>query len=115
MSNTHRFKRICAALQDPLTEAYTSFCVYATTEFEDFLLQFQSDVPKIHSLYSSMCKLVSNLLQKFIRKKLQSGVDFENLLVDIFLNKNRKAFQFVDTGTKANWQRAYLMNRHTSS
>ena len=32
----------CAALQDPLAEAYTSFCVYPTTEFEDFLLQFQS-------------------------------------------------------------------------
>ena len=44
------YKRICAALQDPLTEAYTSFCAYSTTEFEDLLLQFQSDEPRIHLL-----------------------------------------------------------------
>ena len=30
-----------AALQDPLTEAYTSFCAYSTTGFVDFLLRFQ--------------------------------------------------------------------------
>ena len=29
----------------------------------------------------SMCKLVSNLQQKFIRKKLLSGVDSKNLLI----------------------------------
>ena len=36
--NTDRYKRISAALQNPLAEAYTSFCAYSTTESEDFLL-----------------------------------------------------------------------------
>ena len=40
VANTNRFKRIYAALQDPLTEACTSFCAYSTTQFVDFLLQF---------------------------------------------------------------------------
>ena len=48
-----------------------------------------------------MGKLVSNLQQKFIHKKLLSGVDFRNLLVDIHLKENRKALQFVDIGTEA--------------
>ena len=37
VANTHRYKRIYAALQGPLTEAYISFCSYPTTKFEDFL------------------------------------------------------------------------------
>ena len=65
VANTDHCKRICAALQGPLTEAYISFCAYSTTEFEDFL-QFQSDEPRIHLLYFSMRKLVSNLRQKLI-------------------------------------------------
>ena len=81
-ANTDRYKRKCAALQDPVTKVYTSFCACSTTEFEDCLLQFQSDEPRIHWLHFSMCKLISNLQHKFIRKKLLSGVDSKNLLVD---------------------------------
>ena len=41
VANTDRYQRICAALQDPLTEAYTSFCAYSTsTEFKDFFFSF---------------------------------------------------------------------------
>ena len=42
VANTNRYKMICAcaALQDPLTETYTSFCAYSTAKFEDFFLQF---------------------------------------------------------------------------
>ena len=100
-ANTHGYARICEALQDLLTEAYTSFCAYSTTEFEDFLLQFQSDEPRIDLVYFSMCKLVSNVQQKFIGKKLLSSVDSKYLLVDIYFEENRKALQFVDIGTKA--------------
>ena len=85
VANTDRYQRICAALQDPLTEAYTSFCAYSTsTEFEDFLLQLQSNNPKIRLLYFFICKVVSNSQQKFIRKKLLCG------------KENRKALLFVD-------------------
>ena len=57
VANTDRYKRICAALQDPLAEAYTSVCTYSTSEVEDFLLQFQSYESRIHLLYSSICNL----------------------------------------------------------
>ena len=59
-----------------------------------------------------MCELVSNLLQKFIRKKLVSGVDSENLLVDIHFKENWKVMSLLTLEQK---QRAYLMNRHTNS
>ena len=48
-----------------------------------------------------MSKLVSNLQQKFIRKKLLFGVNSKNLLVDIHFKENSKALQFVDIETKA--------------
>ena len=51
VANTDRYKRICAALQNPLTEAYTSFCAHSATEFEDFLLELQSDQQRIHLLH----------------------------------------------------------------
>ena len=54
LKSTVAWKRICAALHDRLTEAYISFCAYSTTEFEDFF-QFQSDEPRVHLLYFSMC------------------------------------------------------------
>ena len=97
---------MCAALQDPFAEAYISFCAYST--IEDFV-QFQSDKPRIHLLYFSMCKLVSNLQQKFLRKKLLSGLDSENVSVDNRFKKNRKTLQFVDIGTKAK----SILNEHT--
>ena len=58
VANTNHYKRICAALQDLVTEAFTSFCAYSTTEFEEFLLQFPSYEPRMHLLYFSRCKLV---------------------------------------------------------
>ena len=100
VANPDLYKSIRASWQNPLTEAYISFCAYSTTEFKDFLLQFQSGEPRIHLLYSSLCKLVPNLQQKFIRKKLLSGVDSENLLVAAHFKENRKALLFVGIGTK---------------
>ena len=101
VANTDCYMRICAALQDPVTEAYTSFCAYSTTKFEDILLQFHSDEPRIHLLYFSMFKHVLSLQQKFIRKKFLCGVDSETLLAGIHFKENRKVLQFVDIGTKA--------------
>ena len=109
MANTDRYKRICTALLVALTEAYISFCAYSTTKFEDFLLQFQSDEPRIHLLYSSMGKLISNLQPNFICKMLLSGMNSENLFVDICFKKNRKALQFLDIGTKAK----SILHKHT--
>ena len=61
-----------------------------------FFFSFNQDEPRIHLLYFSICELVSNLQQKFIRDKLLFGVDSENLLVDIHFKEYTKALQFVD-------------------
>ena len=51
-------------------------------------------------LNPSVCKLVSNLMGKFVYKRILYGVEFENLLVDIHLIENRKLLQFVEIRTK---------------
>ena len=48
-----------------------------------------------------MCKLVSNLIRKFVSKKLLSDADAENLLVGIHLKENQKPLKFIEVGTKA--------------
>ena len=101
VATTARYKRICAALQNPLSLAYISFCAFSAEAFEDFLVPFQSDEPKVHLLYPSMCKLISNLMQKFIRKKVLSSVYTENLLIDIHFRDNIKPLSLVEVGTKA--------------
>ena len=60
----------------------------------------QKSMSKMHLLYPSICKLVSNLMEKFIPKRVLSGVESENLLVDIHLEETRKPLQFVEIGTK---------------
>ena len=65
---TERYKRIENALKDPLPEGYIALCAFSAGGFELFLLTFQSDEPKIHILYPAMCKLLSSLMNKFIRK-----------------------------------------------
>ena len=57
VATTARYKRICAGLQNPLSQAYISFCVFCAEAFEEFLVPLQSDEPKVHLLYPSMCKL----------------------------------------------------------
>ena len=104
VANMDCYRRICAALQDPFTEAYISVCACSTTEFKHFLLQFQSNEPRIH--------LLSNLQQKCICKKLLSGMDSANLLFDVFSRKTEKLCSLLTWEQK---QRAYSVNRHTSS
>ena len=57
---------ISLALQNLLTEGYISFCAFSASDCKDFGLLFLSDELKIHLLYSLLCKLVSNLMEKFI-------------------------------------------------
>ena len=110
MATTDRYKRISRASQNLLTKPFISSCAFSASDFEGFLLPLQSDEPKIHLLYpsmSSMCKLVSNLMGKFIRKRMLSGVESKYLLLDIHLGENRKPLHFVEirakTSSKDQW------------
>ena len=93
---TERYKRIETALKDPLTEGYIAFCAFSAGDFESFLLPFQSNEPKIHLLYPAMCKLISSLMNKFIRKRFLSVIS-----IDVLKKENWKLLKVIDIGTRA--------------
>ena len=66
---TERYQGISESIQDPLNLCYTSFCAFATNDFELFLLPFQSEEATIHLLDPEMYKLLESLMTKFIREK----------------------------------------------
>ena len=47
-----------------------------------------------------MCKFLTGLLQKFIRKKILFANDSENVSIDVTKKENNKKFQLIDIGTK---------------
>ena len=78
---TSRYKRIKTALESVVTEPYIAFCAFTTQDFEAFLVPFQNNQPMIHILYPAMCKLVSYIMSKFIKK-----------------NTNHKSLKYIDIG-----------------
>ena len=69
-----RYKRIKTELKSALTEPYIAFGAFTTQDFEAFLVPFQSNQPMIHILYPAICKLVSDIMSKFIKKKFLSTI-----------------------------------------
>ena len=95
ISKTQRYVRIKAALEEPLTEAYLSFCAFVAHDFELFLLPFQTKELMIHLLYPSMCKLLS----KCLKKKVLSNESCAN--IELSKKENLKFVNLIDIGTKA--------------
>ena len=54
----------------------------------------------IHLLYPEMCKFLTGLLQKFIRKKILFANDSENVSIDVTKKENNKKFQLIEIRTK---------------
>ena len=79
---------------------YIVFAAFVSQEFESLLIPFQSSEPMIHLLYPEMCKFLTGLLQKFIRKKILFANDSENVSIDVTKKENNKKFQLIDIGTK---------------
>lgn len=100
LQKSERYQNITARLKNPLTEFYISFTAFVTNEFESFLLPFQSDEPKIHLLYPGMCKLVSTITAKFIKKKFLSD-DFAANVSLLETDKDKhKPLNLIDVGSK---------------
>ena len=106
MKKTERYQRIKSILADPMPEKYLSFCAFATGDFESFLLQFQNDQPMIHMLYDGMFNLLTNLMKKFIKKKVlfNENGDFhakkDLLKSDVLKAKCNKPLNLIDIGKK---------------
>ena len=99
ISKAQRYVCIKAALEEPLTDAYLSFCTFVAHDFESFLLPFQTKEAMIHLLYTSMCKLLSDPQSKCIKKKVLSSESCEN--IDLGKKENLKPVNLIDIGAKA--------------
>ena len=88
------------SLNDKTTEGYIAFAAFVSQEFELLLIPFQSSEPMIHLLFPEMCKFLTGLLQKFIRKKILSADDSENVSIDVTKKENHKKLQLIEIGTK---------------
>ena len=106
VKKTIRYQSIKNALESDSTRIYLSFLVFAASLFENFLLTFQYEEPLIHLLFPKMCELYSDLLQKFIKKKLlyTDGrlKDISDLLkIDVTKKENQKPLTLIETGTQS--------------
>ena len=87
---TDRYRYIKDSLNDKMTEGYIAFAAFISQEFESFSIPFQSSEPMTQLLYPEMCKFLICLLQKFIRKKIISADDSENVSIDVTKKENHK-------------------------
>ena len=55
----------------------------------------------IHILYPAMCKLVSDIMSKTIKKKVISTNYAENMLIDDTRDTNHMSLKYIDIGVKA--------------
>ena len=98
---TMQCKRIKAALENTTTQGYISFCSYVAQDFENFLQTFQVNEPMIHMLYPEICKLLTNLMSKFVRKNILFQSAHENICIDVLKVENHKSKKNVVIGVKA--------------
>ena len=63
-------------LKHPTSKASLCYIAFIANEFEDYLIQMQSNEPMIHIMYEKMSSLVFNLMKRFIiRSSLTVCVD----------------------------------------
>ena len=98
---TMRYKRIKAALENTTTQGYISFCSHIAQDFENFLQTFQANESMVHMLYPEICKLLTNLMSKCIRKNILSQNSQENVGIDVLKVENHKSKKNVEIGVKA--------------
>ena len=100
LQKTDRYQRITKLLKDPLTQFYIAFCAFSANECNDFLVPFQSNEPKIHLLFPSICKLVSSIMMKYMKKRVLSDDHCENVKLCETDKQNQKGLNLIDVGTK---------------
>ncbi|HBK83112.1 MAG TPA: hypothetical protein DDZ41_05870 [Flavobacterium sp.] len=66
---TDRYKRISRILSSDMSEIYISFAIHISECLESFLLNFESDSPKIHVLFPAIGDLFYKIMSKFVKKK----------------------------------------------
>merc|ERR1712055_434294 len=76
IKTTNCYQRIIDFMKHQTFKASLCFIAFIANEFEDHLIQIQSNEPIIHIMYEKMSSLVFNLMKKFIiRSSLAACVD----------------------------------------
>jgi hypothetical protein len=107
VQGTQRYQRIKDLFTKSTTEAYLSFMVFATQDFETFLRRFQYEQPMIHMLYPAMVEMIRALMSKFVAKKYllsdngSPKTDEEILAIKVDRHSVVKKVQLIDIGTRA--------------
>ena len=89
---TDRYRYIRNSLNDKTTEGYIAFAAFVSQKFELLLIPFQSSEPMIHLLFPAMCKFLTGLLQKLIRKKYFLLMTLKTFLLMLRRKKTTKSF-----------------------
>ena len=101
VEKTERYQRIRDSLQEDVTLAYVAFTAFVSSDFETFLLPFQSSKPMIHVLYTEMERLLGSLLNKFIKSKYIKEPPVLGLhTLGVTKEKYHKPLTMIDVGTK---------------
>ena len=87
-------------MQEPLTEAYVSFCSFTAHNFESFLLPLQTGEPMIHQLYPSLYKLLNDFQSKFVNKKKSLYLS-SNVQIDVGKKAYLRQLNLIDISTEA--------------
>jgi hypothetical protein len=100
--NTDRYKRIHAALKNPVMPSFLAFLIFTHKYFENFSLCFQSESPKIHVLYEEINNLIRSVMTQVLKDSVvakKEGNDLEVVKLD---NKdNWKKLNDIEIGMRA--------------
>lgn len=100
--NTERYKRIRAALKNPVMPSFLAFLTFTHKYFENFSLCFQSESPKIHVLYEEMNNLIRSVMTQVLKDSVvakKEGNDLGEIKLD---NKdNWKKLSDIEVGMRA--------------
>ena len=79
-----------------------AFVIDVSTVFFKFLLEFQSEGPKVHTIYQSMKEMLLVLMRRFVRAEAVNGVSGKELqILDVKRQQNQLKLNDIDIGAKA--------------
>ena len=92
-------------MKHPTSKASLCFIAFIANEFEDSLIQMQSNEPMIHIIYEKMSSLVFNIMKRFIiqssltvcvdgKTKAKQGANLASIIYQMNLD-------LIDIGTGA--------------
>lgn len=98
-----RYKRIKAAVSDPVTLVYLNFIAFVASNLTPFLTLFQKDEPLVHVLHEKLNELVRTLMLKFMKADIvgtKEGKDLVNIQCDAA--DNWRPVNSMDVGNGTN-------------